>query len=498
MTKARVALACFALFAAQAAGAEETSALATRIDAHVGQPRFAAASWAIEVASLDDNRIVYAHEANRLVQPASTAKLFTAALALDTLGAAYRVRTSLLASGKVRDGTLDGSLVLRGGGDPTLGVAPSSNDWPERLAAAVAQQGITRVHGDLVADDTAFQSPAAGSGWEAIDLQSYFAAPVAALNVGENVVDVTVNAATAAGRPAHVAFEPGDAAMPLNNRIATGATGSAADLNLYRAPGANAVDAFGSVPAGSPSTRIHMSVPDPARLAGERLRRALQARGVRVDGSLRAVHWPTRDAVLTGSDLREIAAIDSPPMGEILRSGLKRSQNLYLQAIWLLCGVHAPDPDAVGFTSTETHASHAMTEWLTGLGIGPATTLLEEGTGLSRRDLTTAGALVRLLVHMDGQPSAATFRDALPVAGVDGTLRGRMRGTPAEGNLRAKTGSMTFVNALAGYVTTKAGQRLAFAIVLNNYQPPDAEGLPSSSGDVDAIAVMLASLDTRM
>jgi serine-type D-Ala-D-Ala carboxypeptidase/endopeptidase (penicillin-binding protein 4) len=475
------------------------STLGERIDQHIGQPRFAAASWGIEIVSLRSGRVVYAHDADKLLLPASTTKLYTAALALETFGADYRIPTQLRASGGVSGGRLGGSLILVGHGDPTLGVEPATQDWPDRFADALKAQGVREVGGDLIADDSYFATPVAGSGWEAIDLQSYFAATPSALSVDENVVEVTVAPGSAPDRAARIGFDPVDAAMPLVNRLVTGAAGSRADLNLYRSPGAPTLYAFGGIPARAPAQRFRLSVADPALLAGERLMRALAGRGIRIDGRVRSLHWPATDPLSGRIDLPLIAEALSPPLAEIVRSGLKRSQNLYLQNLLLLTGARMQasdaqgDTPASGFVTTETWGIRALNAMLDRIGISPSATLLEEGTGLSRRDLTTAGALTKLLVHMDTQPSAAVFRDALPVAGVDGSLMWRMKNTPAEGNVQAKTGSMAYVHALAGYVTDATGERYAFAIMLNNYQPPTrGAGVPSPSADVDAIATILA------
>jgi D-alanyl-D-alanine carboxypeptidase/D-alanyl-D-alanine-endopeptidase (penicillin-binding protein 4) len=129
------------------------------------------------------------------------------------------------------------------------------------------------------------------------------------------------------------------------------------------------------------------------------------------------------------------------------------------------------------------------------IGVATSDSQITEGTGLSRRDLVTPNAMVRLLAYLAVQPYAGTLQDALPDAGVDGTLTGRMRGTAAAGNVRAKTGNMMYVHCLAGYVTTAAGEHVAFAIMLNNYLPPSQS--PRASSDVDAIAVMLAGFSGR-
>jgi len=473
-----------------------TTTLAARIDAHIGEPRFAAAEWGIAVVSLDDGRTLYTHRADRLLQPASTAKLFTAALALSTLGADYRLPTRLLAGGAIANGRLDGPLILYGMGDPTLGTADTSADWADQLAGQLAAHGVRRVHGNVIADDSHFRGPLTGSGWEAGDLQSAFAAPASALSVNENSVRVTVAPAARAGQPAQVTLDPADAGLLVENALVTVPARAHDDISLYRAPGSTTLQAFGSVATGAAPRRYSLALPDPAAVAGARLLQALRHRHIRVDGKLLVRHWPESDGGLPmGASI--VAEVLSPPLGEILHRGLKRSQNLYLQNLLLAVGASplADAPVSTGFVGSEQRAIETLHHLLDKIGVPPWASVLVEGSGLARRDLVTPNALARLLVYLAAQPQAALLREALPIAGVDGSLAWRMRGTAAQGNVHAKTGSMAYVQCLAGYVTSAAGERLAFAIMLNNYVP--APGAPRASAEVDAIAVMLANLAGR-
>jgi len=473
--------------------------LTEQIDSLINEPRFAGADWGISVISLGDGRTLYAHHADQLFQPASTAKLFSAAIALDELGPDYRIPTRVLASGDIHNGKLDGPLVLYGMGDPTLGVDISTATWPDQLAEQLAAQGLRHVHGDLIADSTYFASPTMGTGWEATDLQSWFAVPAAALSVRENQVEVTVTPAATPGSAAHISFEPADAMPHLVSEVTTSQARTRNDINLYRAPGDVVLYAFGNIAAKSPPQNYKLAVPDPARYAGSLLLQALARHGIKLDGKLVTLQWPQRDAALKAQP-STLAEVLSPPVGEILDRGLKRSQNLYLQNLLLLAGVKAQTDTeqregSAGFITTERWGIRAMQQLLERIGIAPTASMIEEGTGLSRRNLATPNAMARLLTFLASQPYAATVQSALPIAGVDGTLQWRMRNTPAQNNVHAKTGSMSLVHALAGYVTTADGERLAFAIMLNNYNPPP--GAPGASHDLDAIAVMLAGLHQR-
>ncbi|MBP1472738.1 D-alanyl-D-alanine carboxypeptidase/D-alanyl-D-alanine-endopeptidase [Frateuria sp. MAH-13] len=490
-----IALLAFALSPLPAA-AMDLPATRAAIDAHLAQPRFAAARWGIAVVSLDSGRTLYAHDADKLFLPASTAKLYTAAVVLNGLDASYRIPTRVLGAAPGKRGRVQGPLVLYGMGDPSLGADPSTVDWADALADQLAARGARRVQGDLVADASYFAGPAIGDGWEATDLLAGFAASASALSVYENQLRLTMTPAARAGEPAQLAFDPAAAAMPLDNRLRTGAGN---DINLYRAPGSELLHAFGSIPAESGPRSFRLAMADPARVAGQVLLQALERHGIAVDGQVRVRRWP-QPADLPREETTVLAQVESPPLATLLREGLKRSQNLYLQNLLQLAGTRAhaaatDDPLAPsGFLGAADWGIHALRQLLERIGIPPSASLIGEGTGLSRRDLTTPNALVRLLAFLANGPDAARLREMLPVAGVDGTLASRMRNTPAAGNVHAKTGSMTYVNCLAGYVTSAAGEHLAFAILLNDYAPP--EGMPASA-EVDAIAVLLAELDER-
>lgn len=465
--------------------------LTAKIDALIAQPRFVHASWGIAVVSLESGRTLYAHRADQLGQPASTAKLFTAAVSLDILGPGYRFPTRLLSRGVIRNGRLDGQLILYGMGDPTLGTADSS-DWAAKLASQLHARGIRQVHGDLIADDSYFTGPSFGTGWEAGDLQSWFAVPTSALSVDENIVDITLTPSTLPGQPASARLAPLDGIAKLLGQIQTTRPHTSSDINLYRAPGDDTLYLFGSMPAGSAPEHYRLAMVDPALQAARQLRTALARQGIRISGSTRVLHWPMDDSDLL-ADTHTLGELFSPPLGEILQRGLKRSQNLYLQNLLLGVGAHeranASTPPTT-FADSEHWGIHALRDLLTRIGIPPDVSRLDEGTGLSRRNLVTPDALVHLLVYLSSQPSANQVREALPLAGVDGTLTHRMRDTAAAGNVQAKTGSMSYVHSLAGYVTTAAGKRLAFVLMLDNYEPPAGE--PSASSDLDAIAVLLA------
>jgi D-alanyl-D-alanine carboxypeptidase/D-alanyl-D-alanine-endopeptidase (penicillin-binding protein 4) len=473
------------------------AALQAALSNHLAQPKFAAAAWGVKVATLDSGRTLFAHDAHKLLKPASNAKLYTGALALDRLGPAFRIRTSLFAQARPdRSGTLRGDLLVYGRGDPSFAArfdGVSITNVLEPLVNALAAAGVRRITGGLVGDESFFRGPPLGSEWTWGDLQRYYGAEASALTVQDNVVDLVFRPGPKPGAPCLIQTLPPTSYLSFDNRTRTGASNTPTDLQLYRPIGQSVVHLSGAIALGSNVTDA-VAVPRPALWFVTLLREALQRRGIQVGGGVRAVDWLERQAhPVDLHQLAEVAAVESRPVSEILPRMMKPSQNLYAHLLLLQVGARAAGGPADGPVepTTEDLGLAELRRFLDGAGIAPEETRLEEGSGLSRGALVTPNATVALLRHMHRHPHGAIFREALPVAGRDGTLRSRMKATAAFENVRAKTGTLRYVNTLSGYVTTRAGQPLVFSLMLNNYEGKDAR--PA----LDAMAVLLAEQEER-
>ena len=478
--------------------------LAASIDAYIAQPQFARADWGIAVRSLDSGRILYAHNADRLFVPASNAKLFTAALALAKLGSTTRIATTLYATGTRVDakGILRADLILYGRGDPSLGLPDASPDWADRLATALAQRGIKRVHGDLIADATYFSGTPIGGGWEANDLQTWFGAVPSALNVAGNLIHVDV--ARDARRCCTIAVTPIAAEVRVENLTADTTTADP-PFGLYRPSGSSTLYAIGQLPARTRKHSYVLSMPDPARTAGNLLREAMARRGIELAGKLVVLRWPESDPALTQPGVQAIASIDSPSIAELVDHTLKDSDNLFAQALLLQAGVSAAQRlDCAASSKPDTSAAWglcALRGLLAQAGIPPSAVLLSEGSGLARSNLVTPNAFVQWLAWAMTQPWGPDLRYALPVAGIDGTLQHRLRDGTAADNLQAKTGTLSHAYTLTGFVKDAAGEQLVFSIMLNRYprweiasEYPDA---PSPKRALDDIARMIVAQGAR-
>lgn len=479
-----------------------TQALAADIDAYIAQPQFARADWGIAVRSLDTGKILYEHNADRLFVPASNAKLFTAALALARLGSATRIATTLYATSThvSAKGVLHGDLILYGRGDPSLGLKDVSPDWADRLAAALAERGVKRVEGNLIADATYFSGTPIGGGWEANDLQTWYGAEPSALTVQGNLIQVDV--ARDARRCCTIDVTPDAAGVRVVNQTSATATDP---LGLYRPVGSSTLYAIGQLPARTRKHTYSLSMPDPARTAGELLRQALARQGIQVTGRIRVLRWPESDPALTQPGTQAIASIDSPVVAELVDHTLKNSDNLFAQALLLQVGVLAAQRHDCDLPrAPDTSAAWglcALRGLLAQVGISPSAVLLDEGSGLARRDLVTPNAFVQWLAWTATQPWGPGLRNALPVAGIDGTLEHRFRDGDATDNLQAKTGTLSHAYTLTGFVADAAGEHLVFSIMLNRYprwevarEYPDA---PPPHKALDDIARMLAHYGAR-
>ncbi len=495
-----------------AAAPRTLAELQGRIEEIVRQPALDPGFFAVKIVSLDSGSVIFEQNANKFVRPASNMKLYTVAAAFDRLTADYHFMTSVYAKEKPDKGTIKGDLIIYGRGDPSIAARFNNGDYFKGindLADRIVAAGVKRVKGDLVGDESYFNGAPLGSGWEWEDLTWAYGAQISALSVNDNGIDLNVKPGDKVGAPVIITTGPPSASfMTIVNRATTSAAGARSDLNIYRGLGANTLEITGSVPLGGNGFAGGVAIPDPALAFVSMLREALVKRGVKIDGRARTIDARSGASLVHATDslarlslnageapppsaLLEIVSLQSPPFSAIAAQTLKPSQNQYTELILRTLGKMQPgiagDPNRL--RDVESAGLVVVGNFLRQAGIGESDVALNDGSGLSRNDLITANSTVQLLTFMSKHKYFAQFRDALPIAGVDGTLRTRMRGTPAEGNLRAKTGSLSSVASLSGYVTTAAGEHLVFSMMLNNY--PDAGALRRDS--IDAIGILLAS-----
>lgn len=485
--------------------------LTDRISALLDQPKFAAARWGVRIIT-QEGRVILERDAGKAFMPASNMKLYTSSAALDAFGPDYKVRTSVYAAREPRAGVLRGDLILYGRGDPNLSPRFDSKDPQrysellpaekilaiERLAEQIKSRGIRVVTGNMVGDDSYFAGDLLGPGWAWGDAQFYYGAEISALTANDNSVTFRVNPGRRAGDRPEITVLPETSYLKIVNNARTTASGTTR-IGVDRPLGSNTVEFFGTIPHDAGVFEVEITVHDPALFVATLLREALARRGIRVSGrTVRMDAVARTENPFDESKLFEMASVESQPMSEILKVTNKQSQNLHTELLLRHLGTRHADYgklDEYGRPRSATSlGAEVRRQFLQRAGIDDGPLSLRDGSGLSRQDLVTPLSTTTLLLFMTSHPHFIAFNDSLTIAGVDGTLARRMRATPAAGNFRGKTGTLSSVNALSGYLSTKRRQPLIVCLMGNNYTGAGRD----VTSVMDQICSMLADFDGEL
>ncbi|WP_065871724.1 MULTISPECIES: D-alanyl-D-alanine carboxypeptidase/D-alanyl-D-alanine endopeptidase [unclassified Pseudomonas] len=450
-------LLCLSVLLGGCASVSTTSTPAT-LDQLLADPAFNGATVSVMVRDARNGDTLYQHNPRTRLIPASNLKLLTTAAALDVLGPQYRFSTQLLSNGTQQGERLTGNLYLKGLGDPTTQFA----DY-QALAAQLAGQGVRQIQGNLVFDDTFFDAERLGVDWAQDDESTYYGAQISALTVSPNTdfdagtLLVTAKAPAVVGQPVSVMLSPSTDYVQLSNRAVSGPGNN---YGITRQHGTNLLQLTGALAPGKQS-RQWVSVWEPTQLVANLFEQALAQQGIQVMGR----------RVIGGASpvtARVLAEHQSAPLQELITPLLKLSNNNMSEALLKAMGRKASN------TGTAQAGVAAVADFMRHQGLDPMTLSQVDGSGLSRRNLVSSQNLTDLLLATAKQPWFEAWYTALPIAGnpdrmTGGSLRYRLRGTAAENNLHAKTGSMAGVSSLSGYITDADGRRLVFSMISNNY-----------------------------
>ena len=429
--------------------------------------------------------------------PASNMKNYTVAAALARLSPDFRFVTSIYAPA-VPDasGTIRGDLTVYGRGDPSISAAFNDGDHfrgMDALAQKIVDAGVKRVEGNLVGDESYFNSEAIPATWEWDDLQWYYGAEVSALSVNDNALDLVIRPGASVGAMAQAALMPAPYNLILVNRVTTAPAGSRREITVYRKLGSNVLEVSGTIPLNQEMYRSSVAAMRPAMVFVAMLRQLLEQKGVTITGQNRVVSARDKSpasAAPSGS-LTELVKFESAPLSLIAAKTMKPSQNLYTELILRALGEQTGDKSNPRETS-EARGVKVVQSFLTEAGVAPGSVVQYDGSGLSRHDLVTPASAVQLYDFMNRHQYAQSWRDSLTIGGIDGTLQNRFRGTRAENNIRGKTGTIDQVSALSGYITTAAGEKLVFSVLTN--------AIPQGrlrTETIDEIVVALANFNGR-
>ncbi|MBL8898040.1 MAG: D-alanyl-D-alanine carboxypeptidase/D-alanyl-D-alanine-endopeptidase [Planctomycetes bacterium] len=451
----------------------------------LAEPRYRNARWGVLVADVASGQTLLDHRADEVLLTASSLKLFATACALAELGTEHRFRTELWLCGAVREGTLRGDLVLRGSGDPSFGGALESPAGAafEVFASAIADAGVRRIRGRVLGDPSAQEARGLGHGWAWDDQHAWYAAPLSGLCYRENVFTAVVDWPAEAERPRWRA-EPPCSLLELlpADEVRAVAPAELPSMEFWRSPGTHRYHARGALLRGGSAWRYDLCVEDPALYAAAALVDHLRARGFRVESPEPAQH-PYGVGALP-AERRLLAVWHSPPLAELVRRTNTVSQNLYADQL-LLSAAKSFGGRADMETARRLIERHASA-W----GVDPADCFFADGSGLSRENLVSPRTFLALLSAQLKAPHAEVFVDSLPRGGSTGTLRLRLPELPEGIEVRAKTGSLTRVKALCGYLCLRGQVRRAFSILVNDTTRASGEEVKE---DIDRLVVAVAA-----
>ncbi|HEX5274373.1 MAG TPA: D-alanyl-D-alanine carboxypeptidase/D-alanyl-D-alanine-endopeptidase [Candidatus Rubrimentiphilum sp.] len=400
---------------------------------------------------------LYSQNADQEFMPASNFKLLVGSTALNIFGTRFAYTTSVVSDGAPQNGAIAGNVYLQGGGDALL----TAKDLDD-AAAAVAAQGVTSISGSVVTDATHFDNVRYGYGWSWDDLPFYYAPVVTALELEDGVVHMYFSPGAAPGDPASIALQPATGAFTLDNRLVTGEPKSKDTSELVRPwDQPTTIRITGSYPAGAKTSGdVHPAVPDPQSYAGDVFAKALAAHGVTVAGAMQSGKAPSGATVLWNKH--------SEAMPQLLADFWYPSDNLMGEMFLKELGFRLK-----GAPGTVGNGIVLENQYLKSAGIDPATVSISDGSGLSQYDRITPRDLLLILQNDWNSPNREVVLDALPVAGVRGTLKGSYKGTIAQGNVFAKTGSISHVRTISGFVKTKTHGPVTFSFMINQWMGED-------------------------
>lgn len=483
--------------------------LQTKIRNVLARPELRRGSVGVKIVSLDTNKTIFEENAEKYFIPASNMKSYTVAAALEKLSPDFRFATSVFAAAAPdQNGTIRGDLTVYGRGDVSFSPVFYDGDLYkglDLLAEKIRLAGVKRIEGNLIGDESYFTGNAFPFGWEWDDLQWRSGAEASALAINDNVVSLAIKP-TQPNQPCNVQIQPANTIIKIVNRCTT-AVEKRNDLQIVKKLDQNILEISGSMfTDDKQGFENYVAVSRPAQIFVEILRGLLAKKGIIVTGKNLVVNQAEKEILKTVSPSApvEIARLESPTFGIVAAKTMKPSQNAYTETILWTLGERIGRPqeltsalDEFSVRRLQKTSSHELgvktvRRFLQEIGIAPDAVIQWDGSGLSRHNLITPASAVQLYTYMSKSRYAAVWRDSLTVGAIDGTLANRFKNTVAADNARGKTGTLDQVSTLSGYVTTAAGERMVFSVLINGVTNTRAR-----QAAIDEIVVALAQFNGK-
>jgi len=428
---------------------------------------FRNANWGVVIQSLENGEYFYKKNEDKFFVPASNLKLFTSSAGLLLLGSDYRFSTNILLNGYQSGSTIYGDLIIQGRGDPTISGRFYNNDiyyvfdsWIDSLL----DMGVSNIKGNIVGDDNLFDDIGLGNGWAWDYETDWYAAQSSAISFNDNCVDLTIYY-NQKFDSVIVSSQPSLRSIVILNKIKPAVGIEKTNIEVIRERGTNVITCSGKFRKDADSLITYATVQNPTQFAMLALKKRLESRGIRVNGY--GIDIDDYERVINSSDLELLFTSHSEKLSEIIKVINKGSQNFFAEQLLKTIGL-----EKLGFGSV-ANGIIAAKEIFADIGLNPENIVMADGSGLSHINMVTPRQVVELLKYMYSNKNVfSDFYNSLPIAGVDGTLGKRMKGTTAENNVRAKTGYISHVRSLSGYAVTGDNEPVAFSIIANNFNVP--------------------------
>lgn len=439
----------------------ENEELKVEIDAILQKYKPKGTDVGISIFSVSRNKSLYKSNSNEQFVVASNMKLFTTATALVYLGADFEYKTEIFYRGDISaDGRLDGDIIIKGSGDPNISgrfFDGKVTAVPAYWADMIKEHGIQVINGDIIADDSIFDREFVHSNWPEDQLSEWYCAPVSGLSFNDNCVDIVVRPNSNSGGLTSVEIEPETSYVKIINRCKTTTLKSKHLYSLYRKPFTNQITIKGNFWSKAQPGKEWITINNPPLYMATVFKEILEGKNVRVMGEARVIDETDFNAryrlnmlVITTSSLRQSITVAN-----------KRSQGFYAEQILKTLGA------TINNDGSFSGGLEVMKDFLAKLGIPEDQYQLDDGSGLSKKNKLTPDAITTLLNFMYDHKSAGIFLKSLPISGIDGTLKNRLKEKPYKSRVRAKTGYVYGVRTLSGYVKTLDEEVIAFSILVN-------------------------------